>query len=226
MEKNNYTILKRIYSLLGLLVVGALGSGLYDVFLKDIFYFLGGFFVEIISHFYEGYVDTLYKNVGMKISVLTYVPAIFIVVLIILIPMFALFKLSMIYEKFESRIRENEAEVNVSSKNLLKSIFFRFIVKSKKRVYFFTLIITLPGSILYTDILIREVTSISANNYLDRSIEIVRPFIDEKDFLLLRSEFRQVNSKEKFYNILLKINDIALENEVELPESKFYGIKN
>ena len=45
-----------------IILIGALGSGLWDLFLKDLLYNTGNVFVNSMSYMYSGYIDSLYNT--------------------------------------------------------------------------------------------------------------------------------------------------------------------
>jgi hypothetical protein len=220
MEKNKNFTTKRFFSVIGIIFIGALGSGLWDIFLKDLVYNAGNLFVEISSHFYSGYIDSLYENVGKRGSVLQYISSIFIITFIIFVPVFYL----IIFLRIYKRLKRSEVSEDDNKKIDFTTKLVISLMKSKKRIYVFILAITLPISLVYTNILIKEITNISANNYIERTLEIIRPNIEESQYILMRSEFRQIDNKEKFESLYFKIKGIALQENIKLPKSKFYGI--
>lgn len=217
MESISKSIFIKSKYLLGLLLVGALGSGLWDVFLKDLIFYLGGVFVKIMSYLYSGYVDYLYSNVGKLYTPLEIIPAVIFIIFIIFSPGFGL----LLGNTFYHRLKQPDPDKYYNKTSKAISIF-NFLTKSKRRIYSIILIITIPISISYTNLLIKEITIIKAVNYIDQTIEIIRPYITESDFISLRSEFRQINNKEKFDKIIFKIKAYASKGGVKLPESVFY----
>lgn len=191
METNKKTFLNRLISLLGILLLGAIGSGVWDIFLKDLFFNIGGLFVNIMAYLYSGYIDSLYEDVGKMKSFLVFIPALLFIIIVIfspfLVPLIVKFRLYS-YEEFQSASADNVR------KNRTTKVF-DFLSKSKKRFILFLLIIFIPMSLLYTDLLIKEMSAIRARNYLERTTEIIRPYVSEHDYFKLRSEFRQIDEK-------------------------------
>ena len=218
---NNYkSIPNRIYSLFGLLFIGAIGSGLWDLIFKDLFYNIGRYFVEITSQFYSGYLDNIYENVGKMSSNLEVLPATFFIIFVIFSPI--------ILSLYTWRKFRGIDVIDNNEKNKPDNYFHKFFTKylnSRKKIIIFFLILTLPMSLLYSDLLIKESSNRSAFKYVDRVIEIIRPNIENSEYIKLRSELRQINNRQKLNDIIDKIHIIGLRSNIELPVCKLYGIK-
>ncbi|QOY53142.1 hypothetical protein [Candidatus Sulfurimonas baltica] len=56
-------------------------------------------------------------------------------------------------------------------------------------------------------------------SYSHRSMEILRPYVSENDYYLMKSEYFQVKSEEDFKKFNLKLTSHASKNNVNLPVS-------
>jgi hypothetical protein len=95
---------------------------------------------------------------------------------------------------------------------------------NKTRSYFFVFLITIPLSIAYTNLLIKEISTLNARKSIERNIEIIRPNISEIQYLVIRSKYRQIDNKEKLINTIGTINKIASDNKIKLPQVDYLGI--
>jgi hypothetical protein len=210
--------LGKIYSIFSVVFIGAIGSGVWDLFLKDLIFYAGEVFVNSMSSMYSGYFDRLFENVGVQSKALMYLPSIFIVMLIIAAPFF-------VYIKIRRMLRHIDEESN--ELNNSQSISFLFgLAKTKQRL--FTSIIMVPLfliSLMYTDLLIKSLTNVSAINNMERWLTVVRPYVKEKDYHLLVSEFRMINSRLSYQLLVNKIERYASEQSVLLPKMQIYGIE-
>lgn len=205
---------QKLKNLLTVILIGAIGSGLWEIFLKDLVFKLGNFFVNVASLIHSGYIDNLYKDVGKNYSYLEIMPSVFLTTLFVFLPAFAIIRTRRFFQKDEVEEKGNTRF----------SKFLAYIYQSKRRAYIFILIATIPLSIMYTDMLLRQVSSLSASKHVERILEIVKPYINEQKFDLLRSSFRLVNNKEKLETLITEINMIAKNNNIELPQKRLYGI--
>jgi len=202
---------------IGVIFIGAIGSGFWDLILKDLLFKIGNYFVNTISFFHEGYIDTLYKNVGSGGSGFDYLPSMLLILVIISLPI----HLSFIIWIYKTKsIKFRDAEQNT------RSIFNVVLLKNHKLSILIIVILFTPMSILYTNLLIKGISTIGAVNSISRSIEIIHPYISEKDFLILRSKFRQIDNKDKVVEIMKSIKETAKKNNIKLDEYNLYGIEN
>jgi hypothetical protein len=216
-ENNNKSLLKKFISLLGLLLIGAIGSGLWDIFLKDLLYNIGNIFVDGVSFFYSDYINSLYENIGKNASVFDILPGVVIITLFIGLSFFFLIFMMFIYRK----AIKGDDDINKSNKATKPS---SYSLKSRKILIIIAILISLYNSITYTNLLIKEMTTLRARNYIERTSEIIHPNITEEEYLKLRSSYRQIDNKEKFENTLNQIISYAEKDSIVLPEIKFYGI--
>ena len=116
--------LGKIYSLFYVILVGAIGSGLWDLFLKDLLYSAGGLFVNIASSIYDGYFDHLYRDVGKKIDLLLYFPGIALISLAIISPLVMYFYVSIGFSRLEIALDDDDddAELGKFSKFLIDQL--------------------------------------------------------------------------------------------------------
>ena len=91
----------KIKTLVGVILVGAIGSLLYDIMLKDLFFFFGSIFVKIATFIYSGYVDHIYSEVGKGAIFFQILPAIFIVSFILTSPVYLYLITKRFYKKIE-----------------------------------------------------------------------------------------------------------------------------
>lgn len=218
MGSSNNIYLSKLISVFSIILIGALGSGLWDVFLKDFLFTLGNLFVSLWSSVYSGYIDGLYKNVGKASGFLLYLPSLLIIVFIIMSPIFA-------FVLFSGKFREIdiESEKRVKSNAILFK-FVLFIANNRQKGYLIIIGPIFLVSVTYVHLLISEVAQISAVNQIDRRLEIIRPLINEQRYYELRSEYRLVDEKVKLVSLLTSIEHIAIKNNKVLPEIKLFGI--
>lgn len=227
-----------------MLLVGALGSGLWEVAVKDLLYWLGGIFVRLATSIHSGDIDRLYAQVGSGADSLYFIPSLFILLFIISSPFIVFYILRNNWRKLELAerkltklstastdiIKEKEpltVNSNVSSINENINSFIQSATLKKRKygqyivimmvVYFFI-------SVVYTDLLIASLVNLKAVKGIERRLEIIRPYTSDRDYMLLVSEFRQIDDREKTQVLISKINSVATESHVILPKLDLYGI--
>ena len=218
--KNN---IAKIYSLLSVVLVGAIGSEVWDIFLKELIYNLGGLLVKIATSFYKGYFDRLYENVGSQTDILLYIPSVFILGAIIFLPIFFYLKLSTILRRAAKATDENQKIVKQELSKAQRFILTQAWEHSAR----FKIILIIPlifCSIIYTDILIVSVVNNSAVKSVQRRLDIIRPYATEGGYYQLVSNFRMVKSRDSLQKLISDIDTIAIKQNIHLPELKLYGV--
>jgi hypothetical protein len=212
----------KVYSIFSVVLIGAIGSGVWDLFLKDLIYYTGGLFVKVMSSMYAGYFDRLFEDVGLQSKALIYLPSIFIILLLIAAPLFVYIKL----KRTLKRINDYSNEVPNEPSESKVTDFLSNLAKTKQRVFISILMVPfLLLSIMYTDLLIKSVTNVTAIYNMERWLSVIRPYVKDKDYHLLVSEFRMVNSRLGFQLLVNKVESHALEQSVLLPKMQIYGIE-
>lgn len=183
-------LLKLFLSLLGLILLGALGSGLWEKVLNPFIDWFSKTFITIIGNFQSSYIDNIYKSSALgpeKVSLMF--SAVFFLVIFSFI-MYALF----IY-------------INRTFRNGNSAFILKFMVTTQ-----------LAGTfILIGILLVRFPTVSSLSNYSYQGLEIVRPNMSEYQYYELKSELLQVMSKDDFLNFSKKLKSYE-DDEHRLPE--------
>lgn len=216
----------RFRSFISILFVGFLGSGLWDFAFRDVSLVLGNFFANSMSIFYHDYLENLYKGAGDNGELLNIFPSIIFILTIALLPAIYLFYFTNFFRwsriRSLSKIDYAEYEANNSKKTYNRIL--SFLLEKKIRFYLIILAFTIPLSILYLNLLVTESTKISAYKSVERDLEVIRPYVIEYEYYLLRSRFRLMNSRSDVKEIYLKIDSIGECNNITLPERFLIGI--
>lgn len=189
------------------ILLSAIGSGIWERFLSHGLEKVTDNILFAMSYIFHGYVDILHKSIGEgNINRMSVIPAIFLMLFAILTTWF----LFIIFFKI------NKPCSNIESKNEGK----KFTYKRKLLIYLLMSIVT---TIMYTDLLIEESYNRKACIFVERSLDILAPYLDTKTLLTMRAEYRSVDNANKFYVLEAKLQGLAAKNKVELP--KFTVIK-
>ena len=91
-------------------------------------------------------------------------------------------------------------------------------------MYIYIFIASMPIFIMYSDMLIQEISTIKACRKIERELYIIRPYITNQEYLIIYSDYRQIDNKEKLINLLQHIQLKAIERKIKLPEAELLGI--
>jgi hypothetical protein len=215
------TVKKWVLGLAGTLLLGALGSGLWEIALRDPVIWSGTKLLGMVAFVWSGYLDTLYSYVGSAYTdYLTTLPFVLSVVVLTCGPVFASWTLYGQYRSVERQWKglrdhldgkENDrsppspSEIERRGKQI-RSLLFRLLFP-------ITAIATAMALFLgIQSMYVRRVV-----NWLDRSIEIVAPQLAPVEILRLRSEFRSISDARTFFAFETKVKTIAASNHIALP---------
>ena len=216
LESSRYLNLK---SLLSIIFIGALGSGLWDILIKDLLYGIGEIFFRLMTVVHRGYVDALYEKVGNQSDAFLYLPSIALFVVLIFLPFFVFLILRRLYNKIDRLNAPKPVKISKFDEKL-----FKIFATKRKIIYSVFIGFYLILSLLYIDLFIKWYSTKAAVCYVERSMEIIRPELSEEKYIEMRSRFRQIDNAEKTQAIISDLISIAANNGYILPESKLYGI--
>lgn len=212
---------KKLKTLIGIIVLGAIGSGFWEMFLKDFLFYLGNSFIKYTSLFYAGYADSIYERVGKGSVIFQTMPSILISILFIFSPF--LFSIVMYFSFKKIDLKRNpKSESEIESSKYYT--FLRFLITKRYRLYLFIFLLSLPGSVMWTDLSLKEFSTYSACRTVERDIDIIRPYLSEKEYIILISNYRQIDNRIKLIAILNKLNELKLKNNIKIEENRLLAI--
>ena len=213
------TWLKYTGFIIGTIIVGAIGTGVWELFLSNFFSNSINLFLRMSSYIFKGYVDILHKNVcdgssevfssfpyGLLATAFCMMPWIFMLVL----------------RNRLGNIEEKITDKSKSDKPLIKDEITE-ISKFKKRFTYMWVFLGILTFCLTFTIVAEDIYRYKASLFIEKSIEIMSPNLTQKEILTLRSLYRGINDSAKFYSLENKLHKIADDNNLELPE--FSSIK-
>ncbi len=164
-------LFRSVLAVAATLILGALGSGLWELLLKDLFVGLGNITLSLIGWLWSGYIDVLHKNIGEMDGDLLALPVFaFTIVTVVGMPWFLIWKLMHMVAKIESRIQNKD--IDHSDDDFPVSEHLLRIRKKIFRLLFplaaltTALFLILNWQLLYTR---------DAGSWTLRSIEIIAP---------------------------------------------------
>jgi hypothetical protein len=206
---------KPVLTILGTIFLGALGSGLWDVFLRDLMNLLAFSLLKIVGTVYAGYLDNLHAEIARGcIDRFSSLPYLVVVVFFCSFPWAAISLMRLRLRYFEKQYVESRQSSEVSTADEVLAYHKNLIRK-------FTIILSIFAIFMSTAYVTLAARDFYANNgaiYLDRSIEIVAPYISASDVLRLRAAFRSIKSTDDFHKLDSELKSIAKKTKVELPK--------
>ena len=204
MNKNKFT--SSVKWVLGTIILGALGSGLWDLFLSDLLNWVGISSLELASNLISGFRDGLYDTVssGAVVSLLR-LPAVLTAILFVMIPVFLFIRIIIrtITSDTDAPREAGSSELSEEKKSLGNRIRLS-LVSILVVVYFFE-----AFQFLYTA---------SAASVIEKSIDILAPHISEEARLVLHANYRSIENAEDYYKLFSELKELEIKYKVKLPE--------
>lgn len=201
---------KTISTILGTILLGAIGSGIWDWVLADALSYVGIAVLRLFSAVFSGYLNSLYKEVGQG-PMYPMLLSLFIMsfMLIVIFPAGAI----MVVNKKINKLAKQKCEPDDKPKSVDEKL------EKATKLFKFGLLPTYGILLVFVTLQIWQVLySNSASSFVERSIDILSPYISETERIVLISEYRSISNSDDFYKIENKLNDLALKNAIKLPK--------
>ena len=196
------------------IILGAIGSGLWEIFLAPIFNWFSDLFLRLLSSIFDGYVNSIYGEVGkIPIEKPGLLPFANIVVWVILLPWIFIYLLYWKTNLLKSKIENPKSSQDLSPKELLIRL-----KKIRSRIFWFLIPMAILATLSYSHVLFETTHALKTAIFIERSIEIIAPSIGENQRLQLRADYRAIDNAEKFYILYDKLHELANAHSVDLPE--------
>lgn len=191
--------IKMIAAAVVTIILGAIGSGLWERFLSEFFDVVVNLLIELLDSIFTSYQDGIYESASLGFRE---EHSIFIASMIYMfVPMSYYILLMRYYISRAKRRNNSELKIFVHSKNVYKFLW----VMTISAVIFSLLVVTKKS---YTNRVI---------SYSLRSIDIVRPYISEKEHNLLLSQYYQIRSADDFEEFNQSVTELAELHSLRLP---------
>lgn len=203
---NIKSIIKIIIGVFGTILLGAIGSGLWERIIGPLIDSLMKLSINSINFFFITYKDSIYKEASNGFHEF-YSLQLWILILM-LIPL--------LYIRLLQTHPENKKrKIELSSSH---TPFKLFIISNKGywSIYSLTLIII----VLIVFNTLRHNYINQTTTYAMTSMEILKPYITENEYLLLRSEYYSMSNALDFEKFYLKLNVLSKKNNLNLHEFK------
>ncbi len=195
LEQNMNKIIKAIVGFLGTILVGAIGSGVWERFLGPAFDFVMSLINSVLFYISSSYEDSIYNSAstftdGVRLNG------------------WFLLLFSVLCMVWANAIANSDNE-KISFTVLKQTFDFYFRSKGSMIVALF-----LCGLCFF--LFSRENSILKVKKYSIDSMEIVRPYLDHEEYLKLRSEFLLVDSKDSFQKFSNRLNSAAEKGGINL----------
>jgi len=204
--------LQAVAATFGVVFLGAIGSGLWELLLSPIFDWIGSALLNAMSWVFASFADFMYRQVSRDPSEnFARLPYIALVTTILFLP----WALSLLLLRVISRTRkalesaEEEAELNPTKLNELD--------QTKRLVLRFMLPVAALTSLMYASVFYQDLHAWRAAIFVERSIAILAPEIDASSRLRLQADFRSIETADDFYRLEDTLRQLAAEKNVKLP---------
>lgn len=198
------------FAFMGTVFVGAIGSGLWEIFLRDA---VNLSFTSLASGFgaiFSSYLDSLHENIGKayqnEMTVLPFILCVAIIVVINLIGLIYLIKVRSI------RARPKARETT-----------FRAAPSFRDKRFWLMVVMMTVNVVTYSSMALTANYRIKAIVWTERSIEILHPHLSDAEFLTMRAEYRSVDGAAAFYSLHERLLKMASQAKVKLPEFAMIG---
>ena len=212
---------KVISGLLAVVILGAVGSGLWDLALSPFLRWFVSVFVDAVSSVYTSYIDSLHGRIGAGFAdYISLLPFVVWMTAFVLFPwaalLYAFRGLRQITAEITSLMKKANGETD--EKQVTPEGLLQRVVKLRKKLLIIAIPCCLVISLLYMSTFIEGIYTYKAGRYAQRSIEMLAPCVSNQMVLELRAEFRSVDSAQKFYDLDERLRGIAEEHGVVLPD--------
>jgi len=194
----NKNILKVVGGFIGLIFIGAVGSGVWEKLLSPLWSYLIDKTIRFLSSIFSSFKDLIYFKASQGFH-----EEYSLVLLELFLGLMCGIFTSVLITRYmirNDKVRDGITSLMLSSKEF---ILFNFLVLA---LLVTTLFIVIKEE--YTN----KITMKSIN-----SIEIISPFIDIKTSQLLKSEFLSIKKAEDYNNFYKKMMELATKNNLDLP---------
>ena len=196
------------------ILLGAIGSGVWELFLKDVLHYFGTLLLKCWALHFSA--ESLYKNIGIgKFDYYGLVPFVILSAFLIVFPWMMALQICRSLNSIKDKMSGKKSDVD---NNTEKKIIW--MVKYKNYVIAYSMIMALLSLIIYSSIFYRAIYREDAVTWVERSIDILAPYVGQDNAIKLRSEYRSVDNAQKFYSLENSLKEQATKHGVVLPEFK------
>jgi len=227
-EDSKSSLLKKApWAIIGAIIIGMLGSGLWDLLAKPGLTYLGRFFLNLITLGSKTIQDSAYAMAGLdptpisSLLIITIIP--FFILNFFLNDFLDLFVGPILDKKFDKRFeKEKEIILDESVDNCKKTEIlskYKKTAKQLKSIKMGTLLLIFLAAYLSSQIINQSVVIWRVFN---ANVRIISPNINEETRLSLLSEFSNIKSKSDYLKLEKKLVTISSKSNIALRDEKLW----
>jgi hypothetical protein len=206
------------------LLVGALGSGLWDVGIKPGFQWLGRALLTAVSFGSNTFRDSIYIDAAKGLheaagtSLLSILSGVMFGLPFVAgsVAYFMKRDAARLKKVSDARSESGELQVEISHEADLATLFKRF--DRLFRIYYLLLLILLVLVGAHLIISVETIAATDACVYFTQSLAICRPYIPQHDADILQSHFAAMRSRSDYMNLIQQLRGVAAANHLVLPQ--------
>ncbi len=216
--------LKYALGLLGAIIIGAIGSGIWEVVFQPVFSFLSNNIISLFSLLFKSLEKSIYEDIAKGYTEEpSYMAA--TLILYIFFMMLGYFTSHLIPEKKKKNDELDEIEKELKKLKLGENVLAKLDEIEKKldlqrdklrergRIILSILILLLVFLFSQLFILKYKLDKISS---FEQTIKAVKPFISQNEYDLFNSSFARIKNSTEYNKILDSLNSLALKNNIEI----------
>lgn len=210
-------IAKRVKRVALVIVLGAIGSGVWSGVGAPLISWIAIGFIKTMSFVSSSYVDFLHKNIGkgLREEITIYLFELVALAGIWFFLDYGFLKpIDYYWRSYQAKHRAQPEDKKPEHE----------AIKLRRRRKLYLLILSpmcLISMIILFAGLVQLIYTNSAIVYIERSIEILSPYVSEQERLMLRSQFRSIHTARQFYDMRETLKSKSREKNVDIPSFDF-----
>ena len=204
------------------IVIGLISTMLFLYVLQPLLELIGNFSISVASSISSVYVDKIYSQIA-HLEIMNY--GYFFYMLFVSCFSIVTIAITVTLWKEESKNLITETKDHALDQDELLKLESKRQPKRRNKKIRFTVISSV--------ITVLSITTISTKTYqlsllssFKQHLRIVAPYIDEQKEEKILSDWSLMQSKTDYISIYVKLNEIAKDNNIELPDNTIYSINS
>jgi hypothetical protein len=198
-----------------------IGTLIFLILLKPLGNFLWNLVKLISAKWYYGFSNSIYSNAALGHR--NWIDVYLIILGSTIIMGIYFLGLRLLKDKIEE-ISIREAKSDQEKKKLLlnreKSLRrIRWRIKYlSKPIYYFSYVYFFLFLVANLNLMFKTYTDLQLNTSFNQRLDVLAPYIESKDYSMLKSKWALMKSREDYELIISETDELALKNNIKLPE--------